>query len=246
MTTTAESADSIIQVYLLGDVAFDAALLLQRRLRYDVTGDRSQAGLILCEHPPLITIGRQGSRRHLHAEPNELALRGWPVRWVSRGGGCWLHLPGQIAIYPILPLDRLGLTIPVYLMRLCEVIEKVIDDFSIHQPVKSDDAGVWIGNRLVATLGVSVRNDVTLFGTVFNLDADLEWFRAVRCHPRAEEPMTSLVRERRGPVRTAMVRERLVEHFRDTFGFSRVSLFSDHPLVCNKAERDPKRTTKVG
>ena len=77
----------------------------------NVAGDRDSACLILCEHPPLITVGRQGSRGHIRFDTEELFVRGWPVRWVNRGGGCLLHLPGQLAIYPILPLARLAVQV---------------------------------------------------------------------------------------------------------------------------------------
>src|SRR5712692_8523012 len=110
--------DAVLQAYLLGSVEFGAALDLQRLLAYQVAGDRDQAALILCEHPPHITIGRQGSRAHVLLGAEELNVRGWRVRWVNRGGGTWLHVPGQLAVYPILPLDRLALGIPEYLQRL--------------------------------------------------------------------------------------------------------------------------------
>src|SRR5688572_3217932 len=84
-----------LQAYLLGSVDFETALRLQRRLHYEVSGDREQACLILCEHPPIITVGRQGSRAHIFCEPEELRARQWRVRWVNRGGGTWLHLGGQ-------------------------------------------------------------------------------------------------------------------------------------------------------
>src|SRR3984957_11678561 len=80
---------AVLQAYLLGTVDFEAALVLQKRLVYDISGNRSQAALILCEHPPCITVGRQGSRAHILYEPEELHQRRWPIRWVNRGGG-WL------------------------------------------------------------------------------------------------------------------------------------------------------------
>ena len=87
-----EGPPSALQVYLLGTVDFEALLRFQRRLHYEISGDRSQAALILCEHPPLITVGRHGSRAHILMEPHELQVRGWRVRWVNRAGGCWLRL----------------------------------------------------------------------------------------------------------------------------------------------------------
>src|SRR5438445_6598332 len=92
LLSNSTSAESVLQVYMLGLVEFEAALALQRRLVYQVTGDPNTAALILCEHPPLITVGREGSWSHLHCDPGELQIRRWRIRWVNRGGGCLLHL----------------------------------------------------------------------------------------------------------------------------------------------------------
>src|SRR5438128_168122 len=94
-----------LQVYLLGVVEFESALAFQRRLVYQISGERTQAAMLMCEHPPLISVGREGSWAHMAGDPGE--PRRLPVRWVNRGGGCFLHVPGQLAIYPIMPLDRL-------------------------------------------------------------------------------------------------------------------------------------------
>ena len=97
MARPAVAADPSLQVYLLGTVDFEEMLQFQRRLVYEVSGDRWRAMLVLCEHGPLISVGREGSLEHIGFEPHELAAREWPVRWVNRGGGCLLHLPGQLA-----------------------------------------------------------------------------------------------------------------------------------------------------
>jgi lipoyl(octanoyl) transferase len=236
---SAETAgDTALQAYLLGPVDFDAALALQRLLVYQMTGDRAAAALLLCEHPPLITVGRQGSRAHILYEPEELHARRWPVRWVNRGGGCLLHLPGQLAVYPVLPLDRLGLGLRAYLDRLQGVLVDLLADFSLRAETRPGRPGVWVGGRPIAAVGVAVRHWVTYYGAALNVNPDLVPFRRVRCLGPGEEPMTSLERERRGPLRPALVRERLLEHFADRFGFGRVSLFSDHPALQRLAPSD--------
>lgn len=232
-----EAGDAALQVYLLGSLDFDAALLLQRRLHYDVSGDRSQAALILCEHSPIITVGRQGSRTHLRFDVEDYAHRGLPSRWVTRGGGCWLHLPGQLAVYPILPLDRMRLTIPEYLQRFADVFVRTLDDFSVRSAVHVGEGGVWVGQRPIAALGIAVRSQVTMHGACFNVNPDLVPFRRVRSMPNSEEPMSSLERERRGPIRPALVRERLIEHFQTVFGFRESVAFSEHPLIREHTRR---------
>ena len=236
--TSLIAAEPALQAYLLGTVSFDAALALQRMLVYQTTGDRDLASLILCDHPPLITVGRHGSRSHILYEPEELQHRRWPVRWVNRGGGCVLHLPGQMAVYPVLALDRHSLGIEAYLDRLHQVVRAVLDDFSIRGTTQQDRPGVWVNGRLIASFGVAVRDWVAYFGIYFNVHSDLYPFRFIRSDPSSREPMTSLVRERHGPLRTSMIRERIVEHFAARFGFERTSLFFHHPALPRRAALD--------
>jgi lipoyl(octanoyl) transferase len=236
------SADSVLQVYMLGLVEFEAALALQRRLVYQVTGDRNTSALILCEHPPLITVGREGSWSHLHLGPEELHTRRWSVRWVNRGGGWLLHVPGQLACYPILPLDRFGLGLQSYVDRLGEVIQALLTDFDVRGRTQRDGAGVWIGGRPIAGIGVAVHDWVSYYGFSFNVNPDLQLLRLVRWAAYEGEPMTSLERERRGRLRPSMVRERLLEHFASHFPFSRTSMFSEHPMLTRKAMSDALAT----
>jgi lipoyl(octanoyl) transferase len=246
---TTSIAERVLQAYLLGTVDFESALALQRRLLYQVTGDRETSALVLCEHPPLVTVGRQGSWAQIRCEPQELQSRRWRVRWVNRGGGCLLHAPGQLALYPILALDQLGLGIEAYLDQLQQVLSDVLDDFQIRAtPVAPHpsgngrsplgDRGLWVGHRPIAGVGIAVRDWVSYYGAWLNVNPDLELFRLVRCGRSADGPMTSLERERHGPLRPSLVRERLLEHFAARFGFSHTLLFSDHPSLDRKAPAD--------
>ncbi len=232
---TCKSAGTALRVYLLGPVEFDAALALQRQLVYDVAGDRSTAALVVCEHPPIITVGRQGSRAHIQYEPEELRTLHWRIRWVNRGGGCLLHVPGQLAIYPILPLDRLGLGLQSYLDGLWRILSDLLGDFSIPATAAAD--GVHVGGRPAAHLGVAVRDWVTYYGAYLNVDPDLDLLRRVRTATQAP-PMTSLARERRGPLRAGLVRERFLEHFCAYFDMARLSLFFHHPSLGPRSNSD--------
>jgi lipoyl(octanoyl) transferase len=226
----------ILRAYLLGSIEFDELLRLQRRLHAHISDHREQAALILCEHPPTISVGRQGSHGHIRIDADELSHRRWPVRWVNRGGGCVLHLPGQLAVYPIFPLDRLGCSVSEYLLRLNQTTADVLTDFSLRAAVRATDQGVFVGERLVSALGVAVRDWVSSFGVYLNVQPPLSPFRLIATTDGAA-PMTSLERERRGPVRTALVRERIIDHFQKRFGFADVALFSDHPTLHGRVER---------
>lgn len=237
--------ENVLHAYLLGTVDFETILQLQRRLHYEVSGNREQGCLILCEHPPIITVGRQGSRAHVLLEPEELRVRDWRVRWVNRGGGAWLHLPGQLAVYPILALDHLELDLHSYLQRLSQVAQAVLGEFSLRGSIRADKNGVRVNDRLLAAMGVAVKDWVSYFGAIFNINPDLEFFRHVRCGGMREPPMTSLERERRGRLQATLVRERFVEQFQTQFGFARVSLFTDHAALRNRRRPELLKTSGV-
>jgi lipoyl(octanoyl) transferase len=235
-TNSGTCSETTLQVYLLGEVDFAAGLRFQRLLHYEISGDRKQSALVLCEHPPLITVGRQGSRSHILCEAQELRARRWPIRWVNRGGGTLLHLPGQLALYPIIPLDRLGMGLEDYLQRLVTVGVSLLADFDIEGVVHPETPGIRVGDRLLAVAGVAVRDWVATFGLYLNINPALDLFRQVRWG-QGEPPMTSLERERRGRVRPALVRQRLVEHFANHFAFDQTALFSEHPSLNGSCQR---------
>jgi lipoyl(octanoyl) transferase len=216
-----------LRAYLLGTLEFGEFLALQRRLVYDISGDRSAGALVLCDHPPGITIGREGSRAHVRPGPEDLHSRGWPVRWVSRGGGTLLHLPGQVACYPVVPLETAGLTVARYLRDLQDIVVELLREYELAGSADADHPGVRVNGRRVAHVGVAVRQNITGFGLVLNADPDLAPFRDVRCDGDAV-PMTSIQREAAGRVRLTGVRQRLVELVAARFGFDRVSVFHTH------------------
>jgi lipoyl(octanoyl) transferase len=213
-----------LSAYLLGRPSLDSLIALQRRLVYEVEGDRDSGAVIICEHPACITIGREGSRLHIRTPPETLTARGLPVHWLGRGGGAMLHLPGQVACYPIVALDRVGCTPARYLAELRGIVTEVLRDYTI--PMDGDGGGraVRVGGRSVAHVSAAVHDWVTCFGIVLNVHPDLEPFHEVQCDGEPA-PMTSMHRESGSRVRAAAVRQRLLELVASRFGFSRVSVF---------------------
>ena len=127
-----ESPSPAMQAFLLGQVDFDRALSLQQRLVEEAhnRGD-GQITLLLCEHPTIITIGRGGSPGDV-ATQNSLIRSGQiEVRWVNRGGGALLHCPGQLAIYPIVPLRWHRFSVGEFIERLQMGIVESLDDLNV-------------------------------------------------------------------------------------------------------------------
>jgi lipoyl(octanoyl) transferase len=225
-----------LAAYLLGGLGFDALLALQRRLVYDIAGDRDSAALVLCDHPGGITIGREGSAAHVRVRSDDRTARGWPVAWVARGGGTMLHVPGQVTCYPVLPLDALNLTPGRYVSELLGIAVELCRGYGVDAVPDFERPGVRAGGRRLVHLGVAVRDRVSSFGLIVNVNPDLGPFREVRCDGDSL-PMTSLARESEHRVRVPTVRQRLVELIAARFGYSRVSVFHTHPAALPRPTR---------
>ena len=127
----------------------------------------------------------------------------------------------------MLALDRLGLTPARYLSELQALVVDLLRDYDI--PAVTDEArpGVWARGRSPLHVGVSIRNGVSCFGVILNVDPDLEPFHDVICDG-SESPMTSMQRETPSRIRVASVRQRFVELVAARFGFARVSVFHNY------------------
>ena len=123
---------TLAEFHLLGSVAFDECLALQERLAYEACSlNEARIVVLLCEHPDLITVGRLGSRGHIRLTDKQLKREQLDIRWISRGGGCVLHSPGQLAIYPIAPLETLKWTVGEYMRRLQRGIVDALDELKV-------------------------------------------------------------------------------------------------------------------
>jgi lipoyl(octanoyl) transferase len=221
-------------LYLLGTMAFDELLVFQQRLADEVC-EHGAPALICCEHRLLITVGRSGSHAHMDLDRTNRMHSTWPVRWVGRGGGCWFHAPGQLAIYPVLPLRLLALGVRDYVEHLQLSLQQTLLEFGVAS--QTHGADVLVGERPIACVGAAVRDWVTMFGAILNVNPDLSPHRVVRAGAELL-PMTSLQRECRRPFRIGHVRERFVEHFVARFGFADTLFFSGHPSLSRKARID--------
>jgi lipoyl(octanoyl) transferase len=234
-TPTLEVEPAPLEVYLLGLIDFDDAMRLQRRLVYDL-GEVGGGALVLCEHPPTISVGRSGSRAHIGVDDQELRDRGIRVRWVNRGGGCVLHTPGQLVANLALPLDRLGLDLSSYLSRLNRAIVEVLAEFDLEGATNPEAPGVFLGRARVASVGVAVSRWVAYHGLTLNVGPFLEPFELLEEPGPGGLPLrqTSMESRRQRPAPMAKVREALIRCVEEAFGLERHHLYTEHPLVQRK------------
>jgi lipoyl(octanoyl) transferase len=224
-----------LEVYMLGLVDFSEVQQLQRRIVYEL-GEQAGAVLILCEHPPTISVGRSGSRAHIGPDDEMLHAMGIEVHWVNRGGGCVLHLPGQLAAYFALTLDALELNLQAYLDRLHSTIMLVLKEFDLAGSVRGDLPGVFSGPARIATLGVAVSRSIAYHGLTLNVRPYLDGYDVL------DEPgigktnlrYTSMESRRQRPTAMSKVREALIRNLEQVFGLERHHVYTHHPLIRQK------------
>ena len=234
--TLPHRSSDALEVYLLGRVDFEAAQLIQERI-VDETARRTDrhGTLLICEHPPVVTIGRDGSWNDLLVEAEDFTARTMDVRRVPRGGQTIVHVPGQLAVYPLLPLDRHQLGVSDYVTRLQRVILQVAAERKVTAEPVSDVPGAACRCGQFGWIAGSIRSGVSLNGFFLNVTPRLDLMRLVRSTPRGRS-IASLSMQLMQPVPMSKVRESIVRHVAEQFGYEDLHLYSRHPLL--------ERTTK--
>lgn len=163
----------------LGQVPFESTFALQRQHVQEVVNG-GEDRLLICEHLPVITLGRNSHARNLFISPQELEARGIALLTIDRGGDVTLHSPGQTVLYPIIDLKRAGLGLKEYLRNLEQVAVDFLKTFGIVATGDDSYRGVWVGPRKIASIGIGVSRWVTYHGMALNVDNDLGLFRLIR------------------------------------------------------------------
>jgi lipoyl(octanoyl) transferase len=215
----------VICVVQLGQVDYSDGLRLQRKLI-----DLRKAGkigdvLLLLEHSPVITLGRNAKTANVLASTEALAARGVEVFECDRGGDVTFHGPGQLVGYPIFDLRgysssqlsavssqlepsdsaanlsqtrRKTLGVVDYIRRLEEVLIRTCGDFGIPARRVAGLTGVWTEaepTAKIAALGVHISRSVTSHGFALNVNTDLSFFDLIVPCGITAKPVTSMAKE---------------------------------------------------
>jgi lipoyl(octanoyl) transferase len=229
---SAETQSPAVETFLLGQIPYLRCLEFQQRLREQVSHrDDGQIIVLMCEHPEIITIGRSGRPSQIIGSGRALRSRQIETHWTNRGGGCLVHCPGQLAIYPILPLRWHDFSLGEYLGRFQAALAETLSELGVQIQPRPGRYGVWGRTGQIAALGVAIRDWVTWQGAYLNVSPALGLFRLVQSDPLDPMPMGSIAAERCGIVRMATVRAVLVRHLTEAFGCDRYHLYTGHPWL---------------
>lgn len=178
---------------------------MERRRAAILAGEESAAAILLCEHEPVITLGRGARAEHVLLPDAVLAARGIEVARSTRGGDVTYHGPGQLMIYPVVRLYR---GVVAHLELVAGVLGEVAAELGAPGAAfRRDPAGLWLGERKIAACGIHLRRGVAIHGFAFDVDTPAEaWSAIVPCGLSAA-PVLSLAGALAGGARVPSVAE---------------------------------------
>ena len=165
----------MLQIQDLGNSSYKRTWEIQKELQLQRIENNIDDTLLLVEHEPVYTFGKNADENHL--------LQNYPENvklfYTERGGDITFHGPGQIVGYPIMDLHNYKMSISWYMRSLEEVIIRSLDKFGISADRKDSLTGVWVEEEKIAALGVRISRWVTMHGFALNVNTDLAYYDSI-------------------------------------------------------------------
>lgn len=179
----------------LGLIAYKDAEALQLAALDEVIGGGEER-IFLLEHPPVITLGRQGGGEYLHVSEAHLASQGIELTRTLRGGKITCHFPGQLVAYPIVRVEKRPGGIRRFFADMEEAVIRTAEAFGVNSRRREGYPGVWTGphaeQRKLCSMGIGVRRFVTYHGLALNVGPDVSLFDLMTLCGIADARPTSL------------------------------------------------------
>ena len=159
----------------LGFKKYKSILSLQKKLQKQRIAGNTQDTLILVEHEPVYTLGKNANKHHLLQSRDKSV----EVHNIDRGGDVTFHGPGQLVGYPILDLRNYKKSVSWYMRTLEELTIRVLKEFDIKGSRKKGLTGVWVKNKKIAAQGVRISRWVTMHGFSINVCPQLSYYDGI-------------------------------------------------------------------
>ena len=206
----------------LGLIGYAEAYALQQRVVAARKAGAIEDVFLLCEHPHVITQGRNGKREHLLVSEHVLRQKGVEYYETSRGGDITYHGPGQTVGYPILNLSAIRRDVVWYVRTLEEAMIRATAEFGITAERVAGKTGIWVraGNseEKLAAIGVHISRWVTSHGFAYNVSTDLRNFDLIVPCGIADRKATSLEKLLGRQVEQKEVAPRIAKHLGELLG----------------------------
>ncbi|MFC1669477.1 lipoyl(octanoyl) transferase LipB [Spirochaetota bacterium] len=160
----------------LGLISYGDALDIQEKLRDRLICDENKMFLLTLEHPRTITMGRTSLKEEVLLSENELEQKNIELHLTSRGGKCTCHAPGQLVVYPILDIKKLGIGVDTLVRTLESSMINYLDGVGIKACRDKRNPGVWVNDSKIGYIGINIHRGITSHGFALNLNTDLSIF----------------------------------------------------------------------
>lgn len=191
----------------------EAEKIQLERLNQVMKGNASDT-LYLLEHPPVVTLGRQGGLENLLISEEALKKMDVEVVQTARGGNITCHYPGQMVVYPVMRIEKRRGGIKKFFHDMEETAIRTAAKFGVEAARSEGRPGVWVGPGKLCSIGIGVKKWITYHGLSFNVSSDMKLFDAITlCGLHGAHP-TSLSREAGKEIST----EEVKNVFREEFG----------------------------
>ncbi|MBI3270553.1 MAG: lipoyl(octanoyl) transferase LipB [Planctomycetes bacterium] len=208
-----------LRVLRPGRRRFSDAYALQRELVERLRADEGAPGfLVLLEHEPVVTFGRNAGTESLRVSREDLARRGIEICPTDRGGDATYHGPGQLVLYAVVRLRALRRSIKDFVCGLEKTMLRLSAAYGVDARRRDGLVGAWVGEKKIGSLGIRVSAGLAFHGLAYNVTTDLDAFRVIHpCGLRGTE-MTSLAEQLGRPVPMEEAQVRCLDAFRAVFG----------------------------
>ena len=147
---------------------------LQKKLQSKRILGEIEDHLLLVEHPPVFTLGKNASKQHIINNSDDVS-----IIQTDRGGNITFHGPGQLVGYPILDLNHYKRSITWYMRELEQLVIDVLSEYGIKASRKKGLTGTWVKDKKIAALGVRISKWVTMHGFSLNINPDLNFYKHI-------------------------------------------------------------------
>lgn len=169
--------------------------------------------LVFTEHNSVFTIGsRTNAINNLIWDKSLLKKNNISLIKTNRGGDITYHGPGQLIIYPIIKLSKKDLH--YYLRKLEQLVINVLRYFDINSVRRLGKTGIWVGNKKICAIGVSVKSWTTYHGLALNISPDLSYYKGIVPCGITDGSITSMEEEKKIIPKKKDIKDRFIIEFR--------------------------------
>ncbi len=179
-----------VKVIDLGITKYSDALVFQEDLLLKRISGRTEDTLIITEHYPVITLGRQFSEENI-LDPEYFKNKGIDILKTGRGGKITYHAPGQIVLYPVIDLRGKKKDVSSYIDFLEKTVTESLKQVGV-QARRDNRRGIWVQNKKIAFIGIGIKQWVTYHGVSINVNNDIDPFLRINPCGESDIKVTSL------------------------------------------------------